>query len=168
MYSNASQKVTFRSVKRHLLPARTFPPAESGADTALQGGSLRPAEGRKTIYTPAARPRRAAPQAAHRHQRRRKAHSPPCRLSVTAAPRRARMPAIMTAPPCAEGAGAAERHAEPGAREEELRAERGKGELPITRFRTAGDGERWVGRRGKEGWEHKKRATAITAIAPYI
>lgn len=140
MYSNASQKVTFRSAKRHLLPAAPFPPAESGADTALQGGSLRPAEGRKTIYTP------AAPQAAHRHQRRRKAHSPPC----------------------AEGAGAAERHAEPGAREEELRAERGKGELPITRFRTAGDGERRVGRRGKEGWEHKKRATAITAIAPYI
>lgn len=56
MYSNASQKVTFRSVKRHLLPALTFPPAESGADTALQRGRLRPAEGRKTIYTPAAPP----------------------------------------------------------------------------------------------------------------
>lgn len=124
MYSNASQKVTFRSAKRHLLPAHTFPPAESGADTALQGGRLRPAEGRKTIYTP------AAPQAAHRHQRRRKAHSPPCRLSATAAPRRARMPAITPAPPCAEGAGAAERHAEPGAREEELRAERGRGNGP--------------------------------------
>lgn len=162
MYSNASQKVTFRSAKRHLLPARTFPPAESGADTALQGGSLRPAEGRKTIYTP------AAPQAAHRHQRRRKAHSPPCRLSATAAPRRARMPAITPAPPCAAGRGGGGRHDLPGVKEEELRAERGKGERPMTRFRTAGDGERRVGRRGKEGWEHKKRATAITAIAPYI
>lgn len=56
MSSNASQKVTFRNAKRHLLPTRTFPPAGSRADTALQGRNLRPAEGRKTIYTSAAPP----------------------------------------------------------------------------------------------------------------
>lgn len=151
MSSNASQKVTFRIAKRHLLPDCSFPPAESGADTALRGGSLRPPRGRKTIYTPSSPP----PPTSRSH------HAAAPRPAHNAGPSPAagaRMPARHHAPlPCAEGAGAPQGHAPAGARRG--RAARGKAQAgrPPTHRRAAGDAETPSGRSKKGGRETQKK-----------
>lgn len=168
MSSNASQKVTFRIAKRHLLPDCSFPPAESGADTALRGGSLRPPRGRKTIYTPSSPP--PPPSRSHHAPA---PQPPPQAMLPTLPPRRdlrtmqghpppqGRICPPAITPPCPAPKARGRRKGSPqlGQGGEERRAERHK---PGGRGRGNAFGKKQEGREGNT----KKRATTLTATAP--
>lgn len=175
MSSNASQKVTFRIAKRHLLPDCSFPPAESGADTALRGGACA-RRGAGKLFTPRPLPRhhQAAAITPPRRSHLRRPCSPPCRRAETCAQCRAihRRRGAYARPPSRPPAlrrrrgGAARarpswgKAGRSGARKGTSRA----ASDPQTGGRGRGNafGKKQEGREGNT----KKRATTLTATAP--